>query len=309
MFGLGVQSSFPLAGCEQGALPPELPCTRVQTAKRHVVLGALPMDAEPIGWRTAPDGRKIPDVLSHPDAGYRLPAPGFGTFHVSAAGTSVLAAPNAVSDWRWQRYLIGRVLPFAALLQGLEPLHACAVATPSGAAVLLAGEPGAGKSTLAAELMLAGLRFVADDVVALGCQDGAVHAHPGAGLISLRRVTVSRLGAAAVRRLGGRVGADAHGVRLAVARVGRALPVAAIYFLTASAPGPAERRADGPARLLGSTFNAIVRDPARVLRQLDVCATIARTASMTDLPRVIGGDSSGLVERVLNDLDLARTAR
>jgi hypothetical protein len=199
-------------------------------------------------------------------------------------------------------------LPFASLLQGMEPLHACAVATPSGAAVLLAGEPGAGKSTLAADLVLAGLRFLADDVVALRCQDGAVHAHPGADLISLRRVAVSRLGVAAVRRLGRRVGADAHGVRLAVARVSGALPVAAIYFLTASAPGPAERSADGPSRLLGSTFNAIVRDPARALRQLDVCATLARTASMTEVPRVIDADPGGLVQRVLNDLDLARPA-
>ena len=53
--------------------------------------------------------------------------------------------------------------------------------------VLLAGESGSGKTTLAAELMLAGLRFIADDVVALSLRGGELVVHPGPGLMSLRR--------------------------------------------------------------------------------------------------------------------------
>lgn len=302
MFGLAVHSSVPLAGCQPSPAPLGGPTTCILGTDRREVLRALPRNAQPIGWRTEPDGHKVADVLAHPEAGYRLPAPGFGTFHISAPGTRILAAPNAIPDWRWQRYLIGRVLPFAALLQGLEPLHASALGTASGGALLLAGEPGAGKSTLAAALMLGGLSFMADDVVALQCQDSVVYAHVGADLLSLRPASVARLGAAAVRRLGRRVGADATGVRLAVSRPGARLPVQAIYFLTASGPSPAQRPADGPSRLLGATFNAVIRDPGRVVRQLDICATLARTVPITDLSISAGQDPYAAADRILGEL-------
>lgn len=302
MFGVVVRSSVPLAGCEPSPASRGGPITRIEAADRRDVLRALPPEAEPIGWRTGPGGRKVPDVLAHPTAGYRLPAPGFGTFHICAAGRRILAAPNAIADWRWQRYLIGRVLPFASLLQGLEPLHASALGTASGGAVLLAGEPGAGKSTLAAALMLGGLSFVADDVVALQRQDGVVYAHVGAPLLSLRPASVARLGAAAVGRLGRRVGADAAGVRLAVPRPGARLPVQSIYFLTAAGQAPAQRPVDGPGRLLGATFNAVIRDPARVVRQLDLCATLARTVPITDLSISGAEDPHAAADRILGDL-------
>jgi hypothetical protein len=302
MFGLALHSRVALVGCEPSPSPCEGPITHLVAADRRAVLGALPRDAEPIGWRTEPGGRKIPDVLAHPQAGYRLPAPGFGTFHISAPGTRILAAPNAIADWRWQRYLIGRVLPFAALLQGLEPLHASALGTASGGAVVLAGEPGVGKSTVAAALVLGGLSFMADDVVALRCQDGVVYAHVGADLLSLRPASVARLGAAAVRRLGRRVGADATGVRVAVARPGTPLPVQAIYFLTAAGRTLTQRSADGPGRLLGATFNAVIRDPARMVRQLDVCATLARTVPITDLTISSGEDPRAAADHILGEL-------
>jgi hypothetical protein len=302
MFGLAVHSSVPVAGCEPSPAPCGAPTTCIQATDRREVLRALPRDAQAIGWRTEPDGRRVADVLAHPEAGYRLPAPGFGIFHISAPGTRILAAPNAIADWRWQRYLIGRVLPFAALLQGLEPLHASALGTASGGAVLLAGEPGAGKSTLAAALMLGGLSFMADDVVALQTQDGVVHAHVGADLLSLRPASVARLGAAAVRRVGRRVGADATGVRLAVARPGARLPVRAIYFLTAPGQAPAQRSPDGPGRLLGATFNAVIRDPARVVRQLDICATLARTVPITELSISRDEDPRAVADRILGEL-------
>jgi hypothetical protein len=307
MFGLAVHSSVPVVGCQPSPAPRGGPTTCIQAADRREVLRALPRDAQPIGWRTEPDGHKVADVLAHPEAGYRLPAPGFGTFHISAPGTRILAAPNAIADWRWQRYLIGRVLPFAALLQGLEPLHASALGTASRGAVLLAGEPGAGKSTLAAALMLGGLAFMADDVVALQTQDGVVHAHVGADLLSLRSASVARLGAAAVRRLGRRVGADATGVRLAVPRPGARLPVQAIYFLTKAGQAPAQGSAEGPGRLLGATFNAVIRDSARVVRQLDVCATLARTVPITDISISGGQDPHAVADRILGELHSSAT--
>src|SRR3712207_7852895 len=36
-------------------------------------------------------------------------------------------SPPGVAPWRWQRFLVGRILPWAAVLCGLEALHASAV--------------------------------------------------------------------------------------------------------------------------------------------------------------------------------------
>jgi hypothetical protein len=301
MFGLALHSSVALAGCPPGPAPDSLPLTRLRTAAREEVTAQLPADAQPIGWRVASSGRPVADVLAHPEAGYGLPAPGFGAFHISASGRRILAAPNAIAAWRWQRYLIGRVLPFAALLQGLEPLHASAVATPTEA-VLIVGAAGAGKSTLAAALLGAGLTFVADDVVALQLRGGAVLAHPGAPLLSMRPSARGASGSPALRGLGDRVGADRLGLRLSIARTEAALPVCAVYLL-----GGDDGAQSGPARLLGATFNAIVRDPSRVQRQLDVCASLARSARLVALPAVPGGDPSRAMARILSDLDDPRT--
>jgi hypothetical protein len=150
-------------------------------------------------------------------------------------------------------------------LLGREPLHASAVVGGKNA-VLLAGESGVGKTTLATRLMQAGLGFVADDVVALSREHGRLLAHPGPGLISLRHP----------EPFGELVGADAGGRWVAVEREPHALPVGALYLLEPSSragiepvPSPA------PAVLLAASFNLAVRDPARLARQLDVFAALS----------------------------------
>ncbi|KQN21214.1 hypothetical protein ASE86_14665 [Sphingomonas sp. Leaf33] len=56
------------------------------------------------------------------------------------------------------------VAALTAAWRGLLPLHACAVEL-DGRAVLIAGAGGAGKSTLAADLLAAGAPLIADDLV------------------------------------------------------------------------------------------------------------------------------------------------
>lgn len=107
-------------------------------------------------------------------------------------------------------------------------LHASCVAL-DGAALLLLGPPGSGKSALALRLMGIGWSLVADDQVVLTAAAGALHAAPppeGAGLME-------------VRGLGLYEGLPHTGAPLAL--VAEMMPQAAIPRL----PAPAEWRALG----------------------------------------------------------------
>jgi hypothetical protein len=305
-FGLALDGSFALAGCPESAAPDGFPLVKIELGDRRSLQRLLPPASNPIAWRHDAAGRWTPDVIGHHTAGYLLDEKGVGVFHISRTGKHVRCALARGPAWRWQRFLFGRVLPFASTLRGLEPWHASAVAFPGSAgAVALVGDSHSGKSTLAAQLLLDGADFIADDVLALDVRDGGVTAHPGPGLISLRRSTVERLGPAELRRLGGRVGADTESVRLSVARHERSLPLAAVYLLE-PAPADASPRltplaAPDPRLLLGGTFNLATQDPARLLRHLEVCATIARSVRVVRVRVPRGADHRAIAEQLQGD--------
>jgi hypothetical protein len=98
--------------------------------------------------------------------------------HLSADAGTLSCAPADPSDPAWWRTVLDSVLFTAALLHGYEALHASAIATPQGAVAITAGT-GGGKSTLLSELLLAGMRLMADDVLVLEDRDGRPPlAHP-----------------------------------------------------------------------------------------------------------------------------------
>jgi len=115
------------------------------------------------------------DVLFH----YRERA----LFHL-VPDRRVLRCAVSESGTAWQRVLLDTVLWTVSLLQGYELLHASAVATAHGL-VALVGPSGAGKTTLAIELMRRGGVLFADDIVALKLSGEEVVAHPGPPLMNV----------------------------------------------------------------------------------------------------------------------------
>ena len=90
-------------------------------------------------------------------------------------------------------YLYGPVLGFALRAWGRLALHASCVRIGDGA-VLLAGPPGAGKSTTAAALAMRGLAVVSDDLTALDLDDRGGRAvvrtvGPSRALVTLAALT------------------------------------------------------------------------------------------------------------------------
>ena len=313
-FGLELDSSFEPAGWHPDGSPPGFRKVRIGIAERGELRRAVPAGSETIAWSRTRAGKEKPLILAHPRAGYWLQADGYGLFHVTTSGEEIRCAPLRVAPWRWQRFLVGQVLPFASTLNGYEPLHASAVAL-GGHAIAFVGGMGFGKSTLAAQLMLRGGRLIADDVVALAAEPGAgapraAVAYPGPGLMSLRRGAIERLGAGEVRRIGTRVGQDRDGMRLAVDRCDHSMPLSVLYLLepmhrTKAVTLKTITEPD-PRQLLGSTFNAALRNAQRLVRQLDVCAAVARSVRLVQIRVAPEADHHELADRVLADLQSQR---
>ena len=105
-------------------------------------------------------------------------------------------------DMRWPRafvvedavtYLLGPILGFVLRLRGDRPLHASVVEI-DGRGVMLAGAAGAGKSTLAAELVGRGHRLVTEDVAAVRERAGVFEVPAGFGFVKLWPTSARRHG-------------------------------------------------------------------------------------------------------------------
>jgi hypothetical protein len=224
------------------------------------------------------DGRLLLSVDFDPGVGYLMRTPLHGRFLVSPDGLEVLCAPLARAMRSFTGLLVGQLLPLVATLRGLEVLHASAVAFDGGALVFTA-PPGAGKTSLALRLVLAGARLLTDDAVSIDGRGDRLMAHPGSGGLGVRREEQRRLARRDRGRLGGarRSGGKSH---YDVDSAGGPVPVEALFVLrrrSTRSREPIVRRLDpvDPFLLLASTFNLSVRTPERLQRQLDVCARLA----------------------------------
>ncbi len=195
-YGLGLDSSFPLPGmsspaCEDPAQPEHEP--RSQHEPRPEREPPLAIELVERVETTARSPRRAPAWVGALGDGCELRIErgagddllfGYGErarFHLDAERRSLLCAPSGAGpDLDWQRALISKVIPSVSVVRGHEALHAAAVDLPCGA-VAIAAPSGAGKTTLALELVRRGHRLLSDDVLAL-THDGetdAVWAHPG----------------------------------------------------------------------------------------------------------------------------------
>jgi Dephospho-CoA kinase len=274
-FGLALHSSYRILGLAPG-LTSELPrvsLTLGDDAVRSRAPGRVLRDIR------HPDDSPAMSIEQSPEGDFRIFAPQFGTHLVDAAGAIVYSIPAAgLEPWRWQRLLIGQVLPLVAAIRGYELLHASAIAVDR-MAFALTGEPGAGKSTLAACLALHGCQLLADDVVALSLNAaGEPEAHPGSTSLSLRREQ-AHLGGELIRaRLARAIGSDDKEHILFDAPV-EPLPLGAIYHLTRATrdePPIGKPHRASIADLMNCSYVRYVQTPARLTRQLEVQSAIGR---------------------------------
>jgi hypothetical protein len=272
-FGLSIRSAIPLPGLVRGVQP---------AGTRPLVIRIAKLDPRLAdrGVRVAERRDKSGELtraIGQDEDGYGISVRGAGLYKLTSDGQQVTCAPpmaGAMSVWR--DYLMGQVLPFAALLQGVEVFRASAVEL-DGAVLALAGGTGLGKSTLALNLHLGGARFVTDDVVAVELQGGEVVVQPGLASVKVRRAATD---AVDFGQLGSPVSSSAEEVRYVLDAARTSLPLGTFCLLERSLDGSLkmEEMSDPARALLASSFNFLVTTPERLAGHLGVCAAIASRA-------------------------------
>jgi hypothetical protein len=285
-FGLDLETTFPMPGAT-GSAPDEHPerPIRLELASRDGILADWkPVAPERISTRRGSNGRIAVSIDADECAGYLIRAQGFGCFWISPDARRVRCAPLQVTAWRWQRYLIGQVLPLAAVLRGLEVFHASAVVM-GGQAMAFLGASTAGKTSIAVHLVARGAVFMTDDVLVLSRgPGGGVLAHAGTGVANVRHTVAAMLDSDGSARLGRALGRDREARRVELSRHDDPAPLAYAVILDRRDRGAGLElqrvRPVDPRLLLGGSFNFIIRTPDRLTNQLDVCARIANTVAV-----------------------------
>ena len=304
VFGLDVCADRPLSFLQTAKARP--------TGRRLEV--SLPANAEELGWPTAaelisdqrhPDGA-VSFQIERSAAGYRIWGPEYGTSLLFADGGRLWGAPGSGGMAAWQRMLVAQALPFAAVLRGLEVLHASAVEVDGGA-VAFVGRSGAGKTSLALALCRRGAAFLSDDVLALERVGEELVGHPGTPVAGIDHAEAERL-----RCVEGDEEYEVLDInpRERVARVpvgAQPVPLRSLFFLERRPDGPAAPRFEPAAdaqMLLAATFNLVLADSRRLASLLDVCALAAagRVERILAGPEVDATELSAAVKRRIGAL-------
>jgi hypothetical protein len=247
-----------------------------------VVAGAAtpdwPDSAELVCDQREPDGTVSFRIEAHPEAGYLIWGPAHGSHLLSPDGQRALCIPGGCTADAWQRLLIAQVLPFAALLRGLEVFHASAVISDGGA-VALVGPSRAGKTSVAVDLCRRGASFLADDVLAVERAGEELLGHPGIPVAGLDHAEARRLEEAGDPLRGEVVAINARERLVRVRGTAAPAPLSALFFLDRR-PDTFGRPRFEPAvnaqSLLSATFNSVLASPERLRGLLEVCALAAR---------------------------------
>lgn len=280
VFGLELRGAFHAPGLEVPSAGGRLSSVHVGlVSKGKIDASWRPSDARRLLHWQYNDGRDIMTVDHDPDLGYRLFAIRQGLHLLSSDGAWLSCAPpDDEETWFWQRYLVSQVLPLAAVVHGYELLHASAIAL-DGQTVAFAGDSGAGKTSVALNLVLRGHQFVTDDVVSISVTDSGPLVHPGPGLTNLRRQEDRNMGD---RRslLGDVIGQDDAELRVALRPSKVATPLRALYVIERGhqdgVPRFVELADVGFDFFVPFSFTRFLSNPSRWRRQLHAYSAMAK---------------------------------
>ena len=240
---------------------------------------------------------------------------GLGEFLVSAGGKKILCRrdPDAPME-SFQVYLLGQALSFALVKAGFEPLHGTAV-VHDGEAIVLLGDSGHGKSTLAASFLSSGCTLLTDDLLLIRPTAGTDLAYPGPARIKLFPDSARRFLDVSASAIGVPMNptTEKHIIPIeSVHRCFEPVPIRAMYVLAPPHEMRYQRKVSIQTlsrrlaflALVENTFNRYISDPARMRRQLTELTTLIQSIPVSKLsyPRSIN-HLSEVRHAILSDAD------
>ena len=165
-FGLDFQSSIPIPELREGNIGQGKP------VKIHMANAACPEGLIHIA----------PGVAAGPRS-FWMEVPDVARLHVSDGSAISIELAHGASLADMRAYLLGSAMGALLHQRGFLPLHASAVEI-DGNAVAFCGTSGAGKSSLALNLVKRGHRLLCDDICTIDLASGAPRLWPG--LINLK---------------------------------------------------------------------------------------------------------------------------
>jgi len=264
-----------------------------------------PDSAELVCDQRGADGDVVFRIWAHPTAGFKVLAPAYGAHLVSADGTRLLCAPEGHPPEVWQRFLVAQVLPFAALLRGLEVFHASAVVRDR-AAILLMGPSRSGKTSVAIQLCRSGAGFLADDVVAVERIEQRLLCHAGTPIAGVEHDEARRLAQTGQPTSPKDVVAtNARELLVRMRAPCGSADLGTVFMIDRRDSGSGDPQFEPLTEaqpLLGGTFNTVVTSPDRLRCLLEICAL----ASRLRVERVLvtpATDATGLAEAIERHID------
>ncbi|HZT76376.1 MAG TPA: hypothetical protein VFA27_06950 [Vicinamibacterales bacterium] len=277
--------------------PLDLPCRRAP--RRALIDVRLTEGTDALFARARARAGRLPRDWFHyrplPDRSLYVRWSGSFEFLVSPDRRSIRYRPLAhATTESLAVYLLGQMLSFSLLARGSDPLHGTGVAVDRGALVIV-GDCGYGKSTLAAALVARGCPLVTDDLVSLRRVGPRWLVDPGLPRVKLAPRVARRLLGTNARGEAMIHGTTKRIIPLAATQaMTRALPLTAIYVLDAPTRGgriavePLARR-EGLLEIVRAAYNLVVLDRDRYANQFAFAARLAAAVPVRRLiyPRAI----------------------
>jgi hypothetical protein len=308
-----IYSAFGLTIAASRTIPGLVPDTRRRTIDVRIRLDSAWPQAHWLSqdlWYTDDfEQGTEPDLRVWTDAGrhFRFRYEDGVEFTVNRAGTDVWAGwPDTSTLEDASTYLLGPVLGFVLRLRGVVCLHASAVAV-GDRAVLIAGPPGAGKSTAAAAFWQMGHAILTDDVAPIVEADGVPFAQPAYPQLRLWPDSVTALcgSVEALPRL--TPGWDKRALDLRAGGggfYGEKLSIGAIYVLDEVSAGRAAgiETLAGRERVLALVANSYTGYLLDAAMRADELAFLTRLAGSVPVRRLVPAADAARPERVCEQI-------